>query len=132
MQTLRLNLQRRLDSAKETTDEWTKHVKNIVNKYDNTIHNITQIEQNSAKLPSNFLYVAWHLNAAVKNRKYLTILPNGKVRVNIKPKPGITKGHHPTYPSTNHKAISVKENDYLIDIMNKKKQYYRHELLLVK
>ena len=26
IQTLRLNLQRRLDSAKETTDEWTKHV----------------------------------------------------------------------------------------------------------
>ena len=54
------------------------------------------------------------------------------VIVNIKPKPGITKGHHPTYYSTKHKAISIKDNDYSIDIIIKKKLHHRHELLLVK
>ena len=52
--------------------------------------------------------------------------------MNVKPKPGITKGRHPTYSSTKHKGISIKGNDYLIDITNKKKLYHRHELLLVK
>ena len=130
IQTFRLNLQRRLDATKESTDEWTKHVKNIVNKYNNTIHNTIQIEPNKATLASNLLLVAWHLqNAAAKNRKYPEILPNDMVRVNIKPKPGITKGHHPTYSSTKHKVISVRGTDYLIDIMNLKEIYHRHELL---
>ena len=76
-------------------------LKNIVNKYSNTIHNTIQIEPNKATLVYNFLWVAWHLqHAAVKHRKYTTSLPNDMVRVNIKPKSGITKGHHPTYSST--------------------------------
>ena len=66
-----MNLQRRLDAAKESTDEWTKHVKHIVTKYNNTIHNTIQIEHNKTKSPSNFLWVAWHLqNAAKNNRNY--------------------------------------------------------------
>ena len=32
IQTFRMNLQRRLNATKESTDEWTKHVKNIVTK----------------------------------------------------------------------------------------------------
>ena len=47
-------------------------------------------------------------------------------------KSGIAKGHHPKYSSTKHKVISIKDNDYLIDIMNKQKLYHRHEMLLVK
>lgn len=84
-------------------------------------------------MASNFLWVAWHLqNAAVKNRKYPTSLPNDMVRVNVNPKSGITKGHHPTYSSTKHKAFNIQGNDYLIYIMDNNKLYHRHELLLVK
>ena len=118
---------------KKSTDEWTKHVKNMITKYNNTMHNTIQIEPNKAKSPSKFLWVVWHLqNAAKKNRKYPEIKQNGYVRVNIKPNSGITKGHHPTYFSNKHKVISIKDNDCLIDLMHKKKLYHRHELLLVK
>ena len=58
IQTFRMNLQRRLDATKETTDEWTKHVKNIVTKYNSTIHNTIQIGPNKATLTSNFLRAA--------------------------------------------------------------------------
>ena len=52
--------------------------------------------------------MAWHLqNTAKKNRKYTEIKTSDYVRVNVKPKPGITKGHHPTYSSTKHTVISV-------------------------
>ena len=47
-------------------------------------------------------------------------MPNDTVRVNDKPKRGITKGHHPTHSSTKHKVISIRGNGYLIDIMEKK------------
>ena len=128
-----MNLQRRLDATKEPTDEWTKHVKHILSKYNNAMHNTIQIEPNKAKLPGNVFWVVWHLqNAAKKNRTYGEIVAGNYVRVNITPKSGITKGHHPTYDSTKHKVISIKCNHYLIDIIYKKKLYHRHELLLAK
>ena len=89
-------LQRRLDATKKSTDEWTKHVSSIITTYNNTLHNTIQSEPNKAKLPSNFLWVAWHLqNAAKNNRTYEEIKEGSYARVNIKPKSGITKGHHP-------------------------------------
>ena len=83
--------------------------------------------------PEHHLWVSWHIwNSAKRDRKYEEIKPGDYVRVNIKPKSGITKGHHPKYSSSKHKVISINDNDYLIDIMNKQKLYHRHELLLVK
>ena len=88
IQTFRMNVQRRLDATKESTDEWTKHVSSILNTYNNTIHNTIEIEPNKAKSPSNFLRVAWHLqNAANNNIKYPEIKENDYVRVNIKSNP---------------------------------------------
>ena len=40
IQTFRLNLQRRLDASNELPSEWTKHVKHIVNTYNDTIHHV--------------------------------------------------------------------------------------------
>ena len=108
-----MNLQRRLDATKESTDEWTKHVSNIINTCNNTIHNTMQIEQNKAKSPSNFLWVAWHLqNAAKNNIKYEEHVAGSHVRVNIKPRSGITKGHHPKHYSTKHKVINAQGNEF--------------------
>lgn len=88
IKTFRMNLQRRLDATKESTDEWTKHVSSILNTYNNTIHNTIEIEPNKAKSPSNCLRVAWHLqNAANNNIKYPEIKENDYVRVNIKSNP---------------------------------------------
>ena len=127
IQTFRMILQRRFDATKESTDEWTKHVKqtlllNIIMQF------VIQIEPNKAKSPSDFLWVAWHLqNAANNNIKYAEIVAGDYVRVDMKPKSGITKGHHPIYYSTKHKVINTQGNDFLIE-----KLYHRHELLLVK
>ena len=85
----------------------------LINRCTNTIHNIIQFEPNKATLASHFLWGAWHLpNAAVKNREHPSIVPNGMVRVNITPKSGITKGHHPTYYLIKHKAITINGNGF--------------------
>ena len=71
---------------------------------------ILHIEPNKATLASNFLWVAWHLqNAAVSNRKYPEIKKKSAyVLMNFKQKPGITKGHHPTYSSTKQNLLVFK------------------------
>ena len=120
VQTFRLNLQRRLDATRKSTDEWTKHVANIVNTYNHTNHNILQIEPNKATLASNFLRVAWHLQNSAVKIKCTEIKTSGYVGVNLKPKPGITKGRRPTYSPTKQKVMSISGNIYLIDILNKK------------
>ena len=69
--TFRMNLQRRLDALDQEKSEWTKHVKHIVDKYNNTTHSTIEIKPNEAVKPSNHLWVAWHLqNAAKKNIPY--------------------------------------------------------------
>ena len=64
-------LQRRLDALNQDKNEWAKHVKHIVDNYNNTVHSTIEIKPNEAVKPSNHLWVVWHLqNAAKQNRKY--------------------------------------------------------------
>ena len=65
--TIKMNLYRRLDGFNQDNNEWVKHVKHMVDKYNNTVHSTIEIKPNEAKLPQNHLWVAWHLqNAANK------------------------------------------------------------------
>ena len=64
--TFRMNLQRRLDALNQDKNEWVKHVKHIVDKYNSTVHSTIEIKPNEAKLPQNHLWVAWHLQNAAK------------------------------------------------------------------
>ena len=122
-----------MDALDQDKNDWVKHVSDIISKYNNTTHSTIDIQPVDAMLPKNHLWVSWHLwNSASRNRKYEEIKPGDYVRVNIKPKYGITKGHHPKYYSTKYKVISINDNDYVLDIMNKQKLYHRHEMLLVK
>ena len=121
-----------MDALDQDKNDWVKHVSDIITKYNNTTHFTIEIKPVDATKQTNNLWVAWHLwNSASRNRTYEEITKGDMVRVNIKPKSGITKGHHPKYSSTKHKVISISSNDYLIDIMNKTKLYHRHEILLV-
>ena len=71
MYTFKMNLYRRLDGLNQGKNKWAKHVKNIVDKYNNTVHSTIEISPNDALRPSNASWVSWHLqNAAQKNRKY--------------------------------------------------------------
>ena len=54
VQTFRTNLQRRLDVLNQDKSDWIKHIDNILKKYDNTIHNIIQIEPINARKPMIF------------------------------------------------------------------------------
>ena len=83
--TFRMNLQRRLDALNQDKNEWVKHVKNIVDKYNNTENSTIQIKPNEAVKPSNHLWVVWHLqDATKKNRKYEELKKGGMVRIMIK------------------------------------------------
>ena len=80
-----MNLQRRLDALNQDKNEWVKHVKHIVDKYNNTENNTIQIKPNEAVKPSNHLWVVWHLqNAAKINRKHEEINKSDMVRIMIK------------------------------------------------
>ena len=46
------------------------------------------------------------------------------VRVNIKPKHGITKEHHPKWSLEKYKVIRVEDNNYLLDHPTKKRFSY--------
>ena len=83
--TFKMNVYRRLDGLNQDKNEWVKHVKNIVDKYNNTENNTLQIKPNEAIKPSNHLWVVWHLqNAAKKNRPYEEIKKGDMVIIMIK------------------------------------------------
>ena len=79
-----MKVYRRLDGLKQDNNEWVKHVKHIVEKYNNTVHYTIEIKPNEAVKPSNHLWVAWHLqNAANNNINYEEITTGQMVRIMI-------------------------------------------------
>ena len=132
IRTFRMNLQRRLDALKQDVSNWINHVDNITKKYNNTEHNVIKIKPVEATKKENFFWVAWHLQSnAQRDRKYPTISVNDMVRINRKPKSGITKGYHPKWSAEKYKVIRIEGNDYLINHLTKHKVFHRHELLKV-
>ena len=77
-------------------------------------------------------WVVWHLqNNAKRDRRYPEVSVNDMVRVNVKPKSGITKGHHPKWSSEKYKVILIEGNNYLINHITKRKVSIRHDILKV-
>ena len=68
--TFKISLYRKSDALNQDKSEWVKHVRNIVDKYKNTVHSTTEISPNDALKPTNVLWVSWHLlNSAKRNKK---------------------------------------------------------------
>jgi len=136
IRTFKDNLYRRLDDLKQYKTEWTKHISNIIKKYNSTEHSTIQIKPNEATKPYNRLWVNWHLqNNAKRNRKYPDIKDGDMVRFKLKPSIG-TKGHETKWSSTRHKVVGDSTNNqyYLPSIAveyRKSKMWLRHELLKV-
>ena len=63
------NLYRILNGLNQDNNEWTKHVDNIINKYNNTEHNTTKIKPSDAVKKENHLWVNWHLQNNAKQRQ---------------------------------------------------------------
>ena len=132
IRTFKDNLQRRLDALNQNKSKWIEHVDSIIKKYNNTEHNVILIKPVEATKKENFLWVAWHLqNNARRQRKYPEISVDDMVRVNIKPKHGITKGHDPKWSSQKYKVLRVDGNSYLLNHPTKRKLFMRHEMLKV-
>ena len=71
IRTFKDNLYRRLDGLKQDKNEWVKHVKHIVDKYNNTVNSTIEIKPVDALLPKNQLWVSWHLwNSAKRDNNY--------------------------------------------------------------
>ena len=129
--TFRMNLQRRLDALNQDKGDWIKHVDNIINKYNNTEHSTTQIKPVEAVKKENRMWVWWHLNnEAKRDRKYPKINELDYVRIKINPK-RTAKGHEPTFTSTRHKVVAIKDGEYYIPSYQKQRLFNRHELLKV-
>ena len=117
---------------KQDKSKWIEHVDNIVNKYNNTEHHTTMIKPIEATKKENFLWVAWHLqNNARRNRRYPEVSVDDMVRVNIKPKHGITKEYHPKWSLEKYKVLRVDGNNYLLNHPTKRQVFLRHEILKV-
>ena len=69
IRTFKDDLYRRLDGLKQDKSGWAKHVKNIVDKHNNTEHNTTKIkplDAVKAVKKENHLWVNWHLQNNAK------------------------------------------------------------------
>ena len=85
IRTFKDNLHIRLDGLNRNKSEWVKHVKHIVDKYNNTLHSTIEIKPVEAVKKENHLWVNWHLqNNSKKDRQYPKINEGDMVRVNIK------------------------------------------------
>ena len=121
--TFRQNLQRRLDALNQDKGDWIKHVDNIINKYNNTEHSTIKIKPVEAVKKENRMWVWWHLNnEAKRDRKYPKISEDDYVRIKINPK-RTAKGHEPTFTSTRHKVVAIKDGEYYINLTLKR--FYR-------
>ena len=132
IRTFKDNLYRRLHALNQDKSKWIEHVDNIIKKYNNTEHNVIQIKPVEATKKENCLWVVWHLQNNVKrNRKYPDVSVDDMVRVNIKPKHGITKGHDKKWSSDKYKVLRVDGNNYLLNHPTRRKIFLRHEILKV-
>ena len=130
--TFRMHLYRRLDTLHQDKSKWIEHVDNILKKYNNTEHNTTMIKPVEATKKENCLWVVWHLqNNARRNRRYPEVSVGDLVRVNLKPKHGITKEHHPKWSLEKYKVLRIEGNNYLLNHPTKRKVFLRHEIIKV-
>ena len=79
----------------------------------------------------NHLLIAWHLwDSAKRDRTYPKIEPSNYVRIKINPK-RTAKGNDPTFTSTRHKVVAIKDGEYYLPGYHKQRLFNRHELLKV-
>jgi hypothetical protein len=120
----------RLNALDEPLNKWTTHIKEIIDKYNNTKHATTGLPPNDAKKPGNELYVRYNIfNKAKTGKKYPELKLDDKVRVMLV-KDNKTKGYHPKYSDEVYKITFIKDNEYLVN-NSRRKVYIRSELLKV-
>ena len=130
-QTFKNNLYRRLNALNQDKSKWIEHIDKILLKYNNTEHTTIKIKPVEAVKKENRMWVWWHINnEAKRDRKYPKINELDYVRVKINPK-RTAKGYEPTFSSTRHKVLAIKDNEYFIPSYHKHRLFSRHELLKV-
>jgi len=133
IRTIKEFLHRRLDALNQDRSQWPKHIKEVIEKYNNTEHTTTKLKPTEATKKENFLWTAWHIaNNARKEKKYPHLSINDKVRINIKPKKSITKDHDPRWTKEVYQITYItSDGRYMLNHPTRRKVFLRHELLKV-
>ena len=121
--TLKHNTMLRLDAMNLDRFKWVDQLKPIIDKYNNTIHNTTEMTPNQAKKHGNQLMVSYNIWAKAKrNRQYPEISLGDDVRVKTI-KDSKTKGYDPKFSKEVYQVTFIKDNSYLVNDGKKKRTF---------
>ena len=134
IRTLKLGIH---DRVRFTNGKWEDMLKHVINKYNNTIHSSTKHTPKDAHLDKNSPDVAVNLSIkSIHTRKYKNINVGDDVKVYTKGKDNYTsrKEYNSKWSDKTYKVVSIDRDItfnkyYVLDGL--KKQYHRHELLLI-
>ena len=91
-------------------------LKQIINKYNNTVHSTIEMTPNDAKKRGNRLFVSFNLwKNAKRNNQYPDLAVNDDVRVLLKKEAGKTKGYMPKWSKEVYQITFIQKGDYLIN-----------------
>ena len=129
--TIKEKLQTRLDAQGLERHRWVDQLGPILRKYNNSYHSTVEMTPSEAAQLANELLVAFNLSKhAVKNRRYPPLAVGDRVRVMLK-QDGKRKGYEPKWSVKLHTVIFARDGGYLVDDLQKRRAYLRHELLKV-
>ena len=137
IRTLKENIFRRLDDRPVT--KWESVIQAVVNKYNRTRHNTTDLSPEDATDPRNEMYVRYNLfDKAKNNRKWPPIEEGDYVRVRLVHQTG-EKAHWAKYSEKKYKIYKIQNGTYTIKIKRApdaseaqmRRTYQRFELLKV-
>ena len=134
IRTLKLGIH---DRVRFTNGKWEDMLKHVINKYNNTIHSSTNHTPKDAHLDKHSPDVAVNLTTnSIHKRKYKNINVGDDVKVYTKGKDNYTsrKEYNSKWSDKTYKVVSIDRDItfnkyYVLDGL--KKQYHRHELLLI-
>ena len=117
---------------KEEQFKWVDALQDTLNKYNNQEHSTIKMTPNEAKKRGNRDVVYFNMwEQASRDRAYPQLKVGDMVRTKEKKKTG-KKDYEDKWSRETYKITYIKGSDYLIDDINRKRVFLRHELLKAK
>ena len=117
--------------GKEEEFKWVDALQDTLNKYNNQEHSTIKMTPNEAKKRGNHDAVYFNMwERAKRDRTYQELKVGDMVRTKEK-KTG-SKDYKDKWSKETYKITYIKGDDYLIDDINRKRVFLRHELLKAK
>ena len=116
---------------KEEQFKWVDALQDTLNKYNNQEHSTIKMTPNEAKKRGNRDVVYFNMwDRARRDRAYPQLKVGDMVRTKEKKKTG-RKDYEDKWSRETYKITYIKGDDYLINDINRKRVFLRHELLKV-